>query len=246
MKNIFVYVGSRTGRKSTTFNFVKEVLNRVLSSVGKDSVTIDIYTASSTQIKNCNGCINCFTSGDCPQDNSDDMKIIKSKMENADFIIFASPVYLHNVSGDMKIFFDRISYWTHLLKLSGKAGIAIATSTGNGLELTTSYMHKVMSYLGIKVVNTFGVVPYDMNPNLENAIETCSDIISEYVKGKEIKSDNILELVFKANKFAIEAQKDLDSEEYKYWQQSGLINCNDFEEVLDVIKKNKELTLEMC
>ncbi len=237
MKQIFVYVGSRLGNQSSTLAYINEVLNKTIKSVGKENINVVIYSANSVKINRCIGCTNCFINGTCPQDKHDDMKLIKEKILNSDFIILASPVYLHNVSGDMKIFIDRITYWTHLLRLAGKPGIAIATSSGNGLDITVNYIHKVMSFMGIKVVGKFGVIPYDMNEICINSVESCSNIISEYISGKKLESDNTLELIFKANKKSIELQNDLNSSEYKYWNESGLIKCNSFDEVLSIMKK---------
>ncbi|WP_270943260.1 flavodoxin family protein [Romboutsia lituseburensis] len=239
MKKIFIYIGSRAGRDSSTYNFIIEVLNKAIEDIGKENVKVDLYTASSCKINNCKSCNNCFFNGECPQDKSDDMAMIKSKMLSSDLIILASPVYLHNVSGDMKVFIDRISYWSHLLRLSGKAGIVIATSTGNGLDLTANYLHKVITYMGIKALGTFGVVPYYMNKEIINSIENCANIIKEYLNGMNIQSDNSLELIFEANKLVMESQSHLDTVEYKFWKESGLIKCNSFEEVLSGIKNNK-------
>lgn len=52
MKKIFVYVGSRAGRESSTFSFVRAVLNKTIESVGKENITVDLYTASSCKINN--------------------------------------------------------------------------------------------------------------------------------------------------------------------------------------------------
>lgn len=230
-------MGSRKGKGSTTLGFVKAVLNKTIESVGEDKIKVDLYTPTSSKIDNCKGCSNCFFKVECPQDKNDDMKIIKEKMINADFIIFASPVYVHNVSGDMKIFFDRIGYWTHIMRLSGKAGIAIATSSGNGLDLTVNYIHKIMVFLGIKVVGRFGVIPYLPKDEVDNLAKKCSNIIIEFMNGKKIESDNQLEFVFKTNKDAIKLQENINSSEYRYWNESGLLKCNSFEEVLSTIEK---------
>lgn len=238
MKEIFVYIGSKAGRESNTFKYVSAVLNKTIESVGRENIKVALYTASSSKINSCESCLNCFVNGKCHQDENDDMKIIKEKILNADFIILASPVYLHNVSGDMKIFFDRVTYWSHLLRLSGKAGVAIATSSGNGLDLTINYIQKAMLHMGIKVVGKFGVVPYEINEKYIKSVENCSSIISEYVTGKKIESDNLLELIFKANKSSIELQSNFNTSEYKYWNKFGLIKCNSFEELLNIkVKK---------
>jgi len=240
MKKIFVYIGSRSGKNSTTLKYINNVLNKIIESVGKENVEVDLYITTSCKINNCLGCNACFYTGKCVQDNEDDMEVIKSKMLNSDIVIFASPVYLHNVSGDMKIFIDRISYWTHLLRLAGKIGVVVATSSGNGLELTTNYIHKVMIYLGIKVVGEFGVVSCLEDENYETQVDRCSNILIEYINGKKVESDGALELIFKANVIAVKNQSEYDTSEYRYWKEHGLLNCNNFKEVFDMIENNKK------
>ena len=240
MKKIFVYIGSRSGKNSTTLKYINNVLNKIIESVGKENVEVDLYITTSCKINNCLGCNACFYTGKCVQDNEDDMEVIKSKMLNSDIVIFASPVYLHNVSGDMKIFIDRISYWTHLLRLAGKIGVVVATSSGNGLELTTNYIHKVMIYLGIKVVGEFGVVSCLEDENCETQVDRCSNILIEYINGKKVESDGALELIFKANVIAVKNQSEYDTSEYRYWKEHGLLNCNNFKEVFDMIENNKK------
>lgn len=240
MRKIFIYIGSRAGKNSTTLKYINNVLNKTIESVGRENVEVDLYITSSSKINNCLGCNACFYTGKCPQDNEDDMELIKSKILNSDFVIFASPVYMHNVTGDMKVFIDRISYWTHLLKLAGKVGVAVATSTGNGLEITSNYIHKVMAYLGIKVVGEFCVVPCLEDEKYKTQVDRCSDIVIEYLNGKKIESDRALELIFEANKIAVKSQVEYDTSEYRYWKEHGLLNCNNFEEVLDMIENKEE------
>ncbi|WP_082206842.1 flavodoxin family protein [Clostridium sp. BL8] len=179
MKEIFAYVGSRMEGSSKTFQYVKSAINNALKLVGDYEVKVNIYTAADLNIKFCRGCLNCFVNGICYMDNEDDMKIIKDKILSADIIILASPVYVHHISGDMKVFLDRLGYWCHLLRLAGKPGIAVATSGGNGLDLTYNYLYKVMSYLGIKVVGKFGIAPYKIDEEYLNSVENCSKVIAD-------------------------------------------------------------------
>lgn len=58
-------------------------------------------------IKFCNGCFKCRskTSKNCVID--DDMQSLYPKLRKADAILFASPVYWANISGQMKVVLDR-------------------------------------------------------------------------------------------------------------------------------------------
>lgn len=238
MKNIFVYVGSKAGEKSSTLGVVKNIIDKITDIIGKENINVSIYSPSFSKINSCYSCNNCFYEGKCIQDENDDMKEIKNNLENADIVIFASPVYMHNVSGDMKIFIDRISYWSHLLKLRGKVGLAISTSSGNGLDITTSYINKVMNFLGIKVVGALNIVPYLKNEKYNEVIATCANNLIEYINGKKIIPDELLETIFLSGKQMVMQQKDVnETAEYRYWVESGMLECNTFKEALKILKK---------
>ena len=48
---------------------------------------------------------------------------LEAEMLDADIVIFASPVYMHNTSGTMKSFLDAFMPWCHSMALAGKLGI---------------------------------------------------------------------------------------------------------------------------
>jgi hypothetical protein len=54
----------------------------------------------------------------------------------------------------------------------------------------------------------------------------------EYINNKKLESDNILESVFKATKAVIESAKEYKTAEFEYWEKTGMLKCNSFEEVL--------------
>lgn len=236
MKTIFIYVGSRMGNKSKTLEFINLILDRVYKIIGEGNLKVITYTAKDVYISRCNGCIGCFSTGKCKLDQHDNMKIIKQEMLNSDIIILASPVYAHHVSGDMKIFIDRISYWMHLMRLSGKHGIVVSTSGGNGLELVTNYLYKIMTYMGVKVEGKFGVNAYSIDEYYYESVEIFTKLLLECINNKKIETDSILEAVFKANKNIMLEAKKYKTKEFEYWEKSGMIECDTFKEVLDMLK----------
>ncbi|MHA7871257.1 MAG: flavodoxin family protein [Hyphococcus sp.] len=63
----------------------------------------------------------------------DDFPLLARLINNADAIVFASPVYWYSMSGPMKVFFDRLTDLTDHYKpigkaLAGKSAFLIATS----------------------------------------------------------------------------------------------------------------------
>ncbi|AUN12747.1 hypothetical protein RSJ21_19755 (plasmid) [Clostridium botulinum] len=247
MKKIFVYVGSRKKIKSNTLTFIKLTLDKLCFN-DKNNISYDIYTPNNSCINNCLGCSECFDIGRCPQDKMDDMKILRNKMIEADFIIFATPIYAISVSGDMKCFIDRISSWTHIMKLSGKPAIALTTSNGNGTKYTLEYLYMIMSHLGLDVVRQIDVNIFDYkqfdDPYVQSQCQECAKIIYNYLFGKEkVKSNEALEKIFRlTQKKMLLYEKALNEKklsendlpyEYIYWKDNNYFDLNKFQDMLE-------------
>ena len=66
-------------------------------------------------ISPCRDCRYCFTHGECCI--KDAMQEIYQKLEQADRIIFAAPVYFYNIPGSMKAVLDRLQvYWAAVVR----------------------------------------------------------------------------------------------------------------------------------
>lgn len=82
--------------------------------------TIEIVDAYGE--KNINPCIDCRFCWKKPECSiKDGMEKIYKKIEEADNIIFASPVYFHSISGKLKIIIDRFQvYWASRIRKDRK------------------------------------------------------------------------------------------------------------------------------
>jgi multimeric flavodoxin WrbA len=79
----------------------------------------------------------------------DDVPVLVERMKEADGIIFASPVYIDNVSGQMKVFFDRLADAIHYQLLAGKYGCSVASTHTSGGDEVVAYQNHVLNYLGV-------------------------------------------------------------------------------------------------
>lgn len=68
--------------------------------------SVEIVHLRDKNINYCLGCYACTSLGHCFQE--DDLNNIAKKMEEADVIVLASPVYFYSMSGQLKVFIDRI------------------------------------------------------------------------------------------------------------------------------------------
>lgn len=238
MKNIFIYIGSPRGNNSNTVHFAEEVLKKVASK-SDENVKYEIFTPKNVNIKNCLGCSNCFKKASCDLDKDDDMKMLKEKMIKADFIIFGSPVYAHNITSDMKQFIDRISYWFHIMRLAGKPGVILTTTSSNGSDFVHNYLYKIMTFLGIKVVgrfNAFVDFPRQLDEKnfMENNVSEYANVILDYIsKNKKVETDDMLEAVYQSLRSSMMLREGSNNAQYLYWKTSNML---EFENFGDVIK----------
>lgn len=102
--NVLSINGSPKGIKSNTNIMIQAVLNGFEST----SSRISNIFLSDKCIEYCKGCHSCWfkTPGKCII--NDDMEDIIKQMKESDIIIFGSPLYFNNISGTLKVFFDRL------------------------------------------------------------------------------------------------------------------------------------------
>lgn len=110
-----------------------------LSAAREKGAETEIVLIADKQINPCDACEACVETGVCVI--ADDMQEIYQKLENADGIIFGTPVYFNNVSAQAKTVIDRTYAFLWTGKLRGKvAGAAVAVRrVGAGQVLSLLY-----------------------------------------------------------------------------------------------------------
>ncbi len=104
MSNILILNGSARSNGNTRF-----LINQVNDVLGEKGLESRILHLHEHNINHCRGCFWCYKGFPlrCVQDN-DDMNEIYPEIINADTIVFASPIYWFNYSGQLKLFIDRL------------------------------------------------------------------------------------------------------------------------------------------
>ena len=234
MKKAIAIGGSPRKQKAVSYQICYSLLKEIKKQI--DELEYKIYCLNSLKIIRCKGCMQCFMDGSCPI--KDDMNKIKKELLAADLIILASPVYMHNVTGDMKNFIDRLAYWSHLLRLVGKYGIIISVSSTNGNFFVNQYLNTVSDYWGIDII---GNIEYRENEDL-NILEY-RQLINRIVEC--FRENNILinieakEKIFQyyKNKYMDYYKKYTTDEvlyitqEAKFWHENGYFEYDSFSEL---------------
>jgi multimeric flavodoxin WrbA len=83
------------------------VVEQIIEGAKQGGVETVSFSASSMGIKPCQGCFGC-KKGDDGCVIKDDMQEIYAELENADVLIFASPIYMGQMTAQAKAFMDRL------------------------------------------------------------------------------------------------------------------------------------------
>lgn len=134
-------------------------------------------------INPCLGCDCCQDSGKCVQE--DGMDLILNKMNYADMVVFATPVYFYNISASLKLVLDRT--YAFYQKVNFTKTMLIETSADEDLSAMNTVIQSYKSYL--KCLNNVE----DIGHILATGVYEKGDIISHkiykqaYDIGKNLK-----------------------------------------------------------
>ncbi len=139
--------------KGSTYHIGKELADSVGGEVTEFFLPRDFSDF-------CVGCTQCFMKGaeKCP--HYDRLHKITEAMDEADILIFTSPVYVYHCTGAMKNFLDHYG-WRWIIhrpeeKMFRKQAVCIATAAGAGTKSTLKDMTDSMLFWGVGRVYTLG------------------------------------------------------------------------------------------
>jgi multimeric flavodoxin WrbA len=143
------------GSPLTTRSTTRKLANYVLEGAAETGAETEMVDLCDFRVTPCTACEGCSFNGICVYE--DDVPVLVERMKEADGIVFASPVYVDNVSGQMKIFFDRLADAIHYQLLAGKYGCSVASTHTSGGDEVVVYQNHVLNYLGVIAVGGISV-----------------------------------------------------------------------------------------
>jgi putative NADPH-quinone reductase len=101
--NALVFLGSPRGRRSSSYHAAQHFINGLVRA----ECTTDEVLVRDCAINPCRGCFTCWlkTPGRCV--HRDDMDMILPKIEKADLVVYAFPLYYFSMPGIVKNLIDR-------------------------------------------------------------------------------------------------------------------------------------------
>ncbi|MFH1480566.1 MAG: flavodoxin family protein [Pseudomonadota bacterium] len=148
MKIIGISCSLRKG--SNTKILVENALSSAREA-GAETFLLDMFGKT---ISPCQGCLKCSKTGQCQV--KDDMQQCYPLVEEAEGIVFGTPVFFFNISGAAKIFMDRLYPLYMRGKLANKVAgvIAVANSIGH-----TGVWHTFITFFNAAHMLSADIVP---------------------------------------------------------------------------------------
>ena len=214
------------GSPRTISSTTRKLAGLVLEGAAEAGAETEMIDLTDHAVIPCTACEACSLNGICV--HNDGVPNLVARMQEADAIILGSPVYIDNISGQMKVFFDRLADAIHYQVLAGKFGCSVATTYESGGDDVIAYLNHVLNYLGIISVGGISVATGGkteavgeneetaraLGRKLADAIANgCSDPAQE-----AILADN--RAYFRA---IVEENRDLRPAEYERWVKMGSI-----------------------
>ncbi|WP_099469568.1 flavodoxin family protein [Konateibacter massiliensis] len=144
----------------------------------------------------CTGCTTCFMKTETLCPHYEKLSPITKAMDEADVLIFTSPVYVYHASGPMKNFLDHYGYrWmVHRPEeaMFSKQAVCISTAAGAGMKSTNKDMADSLFFWGVPTIYRLGIAvrstSYNrINEKIMGKIEKQTTAIARKIKAKQGK-----------------------------------------------------------
>jgi len=115
------------------------MVEEALAAAREAGAETDIFLVHDKEIQGCDACGSCFRTGQCKI--KDDMEALYQKIEEADAIVFGTPVYFHGVTAQAKAIIDRTFCYLRDRKLQGKVAASVLALRKVGASQTRVHLY---------------------------------------------------------------------------------------------------------
>lgn len=230
-QHIVAYVGSRNPNSRTlqAVNLVREALDAIEDL----DVRWTILTPHDVRVLPVDGTAREFFTGvdHVERSGQDDSARLKQLLEDCDYVMFGSPTYGHNVSGDLKNVMDRLTYWGHLYHLAGKPGMAFVSATTNGFTKVGALVEGFMETLGIVV----GATAYNTTNDVfdEDAAAEVAEEVADALRARkagQVLAPSASQRAAFGQYQQLYAARTAENYETRYWRDHGMFECSTLDE----------------
>lgn len=218
--NILIINGSPRGMNGNTGVLIQACVD----ALKQEGVDTEVVNLGEIALNPCTGCEACSRTGACVI--KDDVAGIQKKMLAADGLVYASPNYMMNVSGHMKMFMDRCFTHVHCQTMVGKYGAALVSSAGPIFDTIEEYMLSILGFLGCWKVGSTGAAVMQLEDADERA-NVCAEVgelarkLVAAIRSKQPIADQeeYREQTFSMMQFMVSNKRNDWPYEYQYWKE---------------------------
>lgn len=181
--------GSPKSNGNTAF-----ALSQMAEVFTAQDIEAEIVHIGHLPIRGCVACTSCYKTGTCTID--DIVNECAAKLEAADGMVVASPVYFASANATLIAFLDRLFYSTHFDKRM-KVGASVAVARRGGCSSTFDELNKYFTISGMPVASSHywnsihGAAPGEAQQDLEgiatirNLAKNMAFLMKSIALGKE-------------------------------------------------------------
>ncbi|MBN1919988.1 MAG: flavodoxin family protein [Anaerolineae bacterium] len=215
-------------KKGNTARVVQMIGTRMQTLAAQHTTPLEfeMLFLSDMDIRPCRGCRACFDRGEdaCPL--KDDIPLIRAKMDAADGLLLASPVYVDDLSGLVKNWMDRLAYLCHRPAMGGKCAYPLATVGGGATGHTLRTMNAALLTWGYHLVGQTGLkmgalASADELPRYQPAADKAADKLFNTIAQQKAQNPAFVSLLaFKVQQLAWQREPP-GSYDQAWWQAQG-------------------------
>ena len=127
-------------------------VNELVKTFDEQGIDTEVVRVGSKAVRGCIACNKCSELGRCVFDN-DPVNEVAAKLEEADGLIVASPVYYASANATLIALLDRLFYSSSFDKTM-KVGAAVAVARRGGCSATFDELNKYFTISGMPVASS--------------------------------------------------------------------------------------------
>jgi multimeric flavodoxin WrbA len=203
-----------------------QLVRQILKGAGEVGAETEYFEITGSRVLPCIACDRCHKTGCCVQ--KDDFQAVYDKILAADGLVVGSPVYINQVTAQLKNWIDRLGNTIHCQRFLGKYGAVVATAGGSGEKETAGYLEYVLKRTGIQCagriaacIDTDGLL--EPGSSLLEEANNLGRALAQAVQEKINYPEQQAELlqIREYFRYVIHRRQEKWSWEYDYWQEKG-------------------------
>jgi len=208
------------------FGNTSQMLAMLGENLSREGLELEEIFLSQYQIGFCTGCATCLETGECWV--RDDYKSVVRPVLEADAVILASPVYIFNITAQMKAFLDRSLGYGHRPRGAWKPGLALSVSAGYGETWVADYLGRVLRFFGAFPVGKLTAIAVGPGEFLgreaveARAADLARDLAQALKEGRRYPAtdQDLAYWQFMSN--LVKDNRNFMAADYEHWQELGL------------------------